>query len=99
MNRIESEKKTVGLMIRLYCRHFEKNECFCPDCVELLKYAELRLDKCKFGEEKPTCKMCPIHCYKPDMRERMRKVMKWAGPRMILYHPFEAIKHVIRELF
>ena len=38
-----------------------------------------------------------LHCYKPDMRERMRKVMRWAGPRMILYDPIEAIKHLIRE--
>ena len=97
MNRIENEKKTVGLMIRLYCRHCEKNKSLCGDCAELLKYAEARLDRCKFGEEKPTCRKCPIHCYKPDMRERMRKVMRWAGPRMILYDPIEAIKHLIRE--
>lgn len=73
MDRIKSEKKTVGMMVRL--------------------------DRCKFGNEKPTCKKCPIHCYKPDMREKMRAVMRWAGPRMMLYHPKEAIRHLIREKF
>lgn len=99
MNRIESEKKTVGMMIRLYCRRYEGNKELCQDCSDLLSYAKTRLDRCKFGNEKPTCKKCPIHCYKPDMREKMRAVMRWAGPRMMLYHPIEAIRHLIREKF
>ena len=99
MDRIESEKKTVGMMIRLYCRRYEGNKELCQDCSQLLSYAEDRLDRCKFGNEKPTCKKCPIHCYKPDMREKMRAVMRWAGPRMMIYHPIEAIKHLMREKF
>ena len=99
MNRIQSEKKTVGMMIRLYCRRSEGNKEFCQDCSGLLSYAKARLDRCKFGNEKPTCKKCPIHCYKPDMREKMRAVMRWAGPRMMIYHPIEAIKHLLREKF
>ena len=98
MDRIESEKETVGMMIRLYCRRHEGNKELCPECLQLLSYAEARLDRCKFGNEKPTCKKCPIHCYKPDMREKMRSVMRWAGPRMMLYHPIEAIRHLIREM-
>ena len=97
MSRIEKEKRVVGLMVRLYCQRCEGNKVLCSDCAELLKYAEARLDRCQFGESKPTCKKCPVHCYKPDMRERMRTVMRWAGPRMMLYHPLEAIKHLIRE--
>ena len=99
MDRIESEKKTVGMMVRLYCRRYEGNKKLCQDCSQLLSYAEARLDRCKFGNEKPTCKKCPIHCYKLDMREKMRTVMRWAGPRMMIYHPIEAIKHLIREKF
>lgn len=98
MGRIEEEKKTIGLMIRLYCRRYEKNENLCKACTKLLRYAEVRLDRCKFGESKPTCKKCPIHCYKPEMREQIRKVMRWAGPRMMRYHPIEAIKHLMREI-
>lgn len=96
-SRISKEKATVALMITLYCRRYEKNKALCPECTELLRYAEPRLDRCKFGDEKPTCKKCPIHCYKPAMRERMRQVMRWAGPRMILYHPIEAIRNLMRE--
>lgn len=98
MNRIDEEKRVVEQMIRLYCRKQEGNKELCPECQVLLQYAIARLEHCKFGEKKTTCKQCPIHCYRPQMKEQMRKVMRWAGPRMILYHPIAAIKHIIREL-
>ena len=71
-SRIAHEKKTVELMIRLYCRKKEKNTILCADCEELLRYAHARLDHCPFGEKKSACKECTVHCYKPVMRERMR---------------------------
>lgn len=96
-SRIREEKKVVELMIRLYCKKKEKNCELCPNCLELLTYAHTHLSRCPFGEDKPTCRHCPIHCYKRDMKERMRKVMRYAGPRMLLYHPLIALRHVWRE--
>ena len=96
--RIEEEKAVVEQMIRLYCRKKEGNAELCPSCQELLDYAFKRLDRCRYGSEKPTCKKCPIHCYRPDMKERIKEVMRWSGHRMILYHPTAAILHLIREL-
>lgn len=98
MNKIEREKATVEKMIRLYCRHKEGNRDLCAECRELLEYAQKRLSRCPFGKEKSTCRKCPIHCYKPEMRERMKAVMKYAGPRMLVYHPAAAIRHIINEL-
>lgn len=98
MSRIAHEKKTVEQMIRLYCRLKEGNRTLCPDCQALLVYAHKRLDYCKFGERKSTCRKCPVHCYKPDMRTRMQEVMRFAGPRMMLYHPLEALRHLWQEL-
>ena len=43
VSRIAHEKKTVELMIRLYCRKKEKNKTLCTDCEELLRYAHARL--------------------------------------------------------
>lgn len=93
--RIAHEKKVVELMIRIYCRKKEKNAVLCPDCEELLRYAHTRLDRCPFGEKKSSCKKCTVHCYKPAMRERMRTVMRFSGPRMLLYAPWEAIRHLL----
>ena len=60
VSRIAHEKKTVELMIRLYCRKKEKNKILCTDCKELLRYAHARLDRCPFGEKKGACKECTV---------------------------------------
>lgn len=97
MTRIEREKETVSQMIRIYCRHKEGNKQLCDDCKKLLEYAHRRLDGCKFGERKSTCKQCPIHCYRPDMKRKIRDVMRYAGPRMLLFHPWAALRHLWQE--
>lgn len=94
---IEREKAIVAKMIALYCRKKDGGEELCPTCKELLVYAHDRLDRCRYGNDKPTCKRCPIHCYKPDMRERMKTVMRFAGPRMLFYHPIDAVRHKFRK--
>ena len=48
-----------------------------------------------FGDAKPTCTNCLVHCYSADMREQVRVIMKWAGPRMIWRHPILAFFHVL----
>jgi len=99
MTRIEQEKITVGQMVEIYCKGVHRTkEGLCEECSALLEYAFARLDHCKFGEKKPTCKKCPIHCYKPTMRKQMQDAMRYAGPRMMWHHPISAIKHLIREL-
>ena len=97
MRRIDHEKAVVAKMIRLYCRHKLHQEEPSEEYQELLRYANERLSHCKFGDEKPTCKRCPIHCYKADMRAKIRDVMRWSGPRMILYDPIAAIKHLFNR--
>lgn len=98
MTRIEREQQTVEQMIRIYCRHKEGNRELCSDCKALLEYAHIRLTKCPFGEIKSSCRKCKVHCYRQDMKERIRAVMRYAGPRMILYHPVAAIRHMIVEI-
>ena len=66
----------------------------CPQCQALLDYAHKRLEHCKFGENKPSCTRCPVHCYKPAMREQIRQVMRYSGPRMLLHDPVMAIRHL-----
>lgn len=92
----EQEKRVVSEMIVLYCRrkHDSKGE-LCPECRTLQDYAFLRSDRCPFMETKTFCSNCRVHCYKPQMREKIREVMRFSGPRMFLYHPVMAIRHVV----
>jgi len=83
-------------MIGIYCRgkHGKKGG-LCADCASLLEYADRRLTACPFRADKPTCLNCPVHCYQPEMRERIRAVMRYAGPRMALRHPLLTLWHAL----
>jgi hypothetical protein len=91
------EFKTIAVMLRMYCHvhHGSPHAPLCRDCIELHDYARRRLERCLFGEAKPTCVNCTVHCYKAIMRERVRQVMVWAGPRMLWRHPVLAVRHLI----
>jgi hypothetical protein len=97
--RMAREHKTINAMIRIYCADHhtggETPDGLCPDCMELQGYAETRLDKCPFQERKTTCAHCPVHCYSPSMRERIKDVMRYAGPRMTFRHPVLAFFHLL----
>lgn len=96
MDRLERERKTVEIMIHIYCEgHHGSNDSLCNDCKELAEYADHRLDKCPYGSSKTTCAKCPIHCYKPEYRQRIKEVMRYAGPRMTFKHPILAIHHLL----
>jgi len=100
--RIAREKRTVEVMVRFYCRKLhsgvDRNEMgLCPECSDLLEFSNVRLDRCPFADAKPTCANCSVHCYSPKrgMREGMRAVMRYSGPRMMLHHPVMAIHHIL----
>lgn len=92
----EREKAIVSEMIVLYCRkrHHTHGE-LCPDCAALREYAWQRSDKCPFMEAKTFCSNCRVHCYRPEMRKKIRAVMRFSGLRMIFHHPIMAVRHVI----
>lgn len=92
--KIEKEKRVVAQMVGIYCRHKEGNKTLCEDCRKLLEYCFSRLDSCRYGEDKPSCRKCPIHCYNPLMRSRIREVMRYSMPRAFLMMPLEALRHM-----
>lgn len=99
--RMAREADTVIAMIRLYCRGnhpIQPNQSLCIECQSLQDYANLRLERCPFQEGKTTCAKCPVHCYKPEMRQRIRTIMRYAGPRMLLRHPGMALIHLVDGL-
>ena len=97
--RIAREKKTVKKIIGLYCLNNHGNkDSFYSECQDLLDYALFRIDCCPYGEDKPTCLNCPIHCYRPDMQEKIRRVMRYAGPWILFRHPLLTVIHLFDGL-
>ena len=95
--RIQREKQTITKMIDLYASGCPQASPNAEKYRALHRYALKRLDRCAFGEEKPACKQCPIHCYQPAKREEMKQIMRWAVPRMLWRHPILAIRHLIDD--
>jgi hypothetical protein len=93
--RMARERRTIAAMIGLYCRHHHRARGLCEACAALDTYAARRLDRCVFGSAKPTCANCAVHCYRREMREAVREVMRWSGPRMLLRHPILAVAHML----
>ena len=96
----KKEKEVVKLMINLYCRgnkHSQDKSQLCPECKELLDYAIIRTDLCPFMNTKTFCSNCKVHCYKQEKREKIKSVMRYAGPRLLLHHPLLAISHLIES--
>jgi hypothetical protein len=97
-NRIRLEQKTIDKMIHIYCKAIHNtNGELCVECRKLNEYAFQRLLACPFKEDKPVCSECTNHCYKPEMREKVKVIMRYSGPKMIFKHPYLAIMHLINE--
>lgn len=95
----EQEKRTMEIMVRIYChgighKRADQSRSLCPECKKLLDYANMRTDRCPFMAEKTFCSACKVHCYSKKMQEMVRKVMRYAGPRMLFVHPVMALRHV-----
>ena len=93
--RLTREHRTIAAMIGCFCaaHHHHANEGFCPECQQLMDYATLRLERCRFGVAKPVCAKCPVHCYQRSPRDQIRAVMRYAGPRMVWQHPILSFRH------
>ncbi|QPG07400.1 nitrous oxide-stimulated promoter family protein [Klebsiella pneumoniae subsp. pneumoniae] len=88
---------TIQRMIALYQRRCPEAQADNAHYQALNAYADKRLDKCVFGENKPACKQCPVHCYQPAKREEMKQIMRWAGPRMLWRHPILTVRHLLDD--
>ncbi len=107
MKAWNKEKKLIPVMIKKYCKGEHKTARkvqnvprggVCEECKELTEYALFRLSKCPYKANKKFCSFCKIHCYKPEMREKIKAVMKYSGPRMLFTHPIFAISHVMQMI-
>ena len=96
-NRIDFEKNVLRKMIFMYCKGQKHDGPLCRDCRILLDYALQRLDTCIFGNDKMFCSKCTVHCYKPVMRDHIKKVMRYSGPKMLYHNPLMALRHILKK--
>ncbi|MGI5825272.1 MAG: nitrous oxide-stimulated promoter family protein [Bacillota bacterium] len=98
IKKTADEKRLVREMIAMYCRknHGSRRGALCSECRELAAYAEERSDSCPLRAVKTYCSNCRVHCYKPEMRQKIKKVMAFSAPRLLFTHPFKALDYVVK---
>jgi hypothetical protein len=97
--RLLRELRTLEAMTSIYCRDHHDSDVPCEACAGLLAYAAKRLAVCPFGEDKPVCAKCQVHCYGPAPRDEVRAIMRYAGPKMVLRHPWLALGHLLDKRY
>jgi len=93
---MQTEYETVTAMIKLFCRKHH-SATLCLECLDLLNYTTERLLKCPFYKNKEPCSQCSVHCFKEPFKKSIKEVMRYSGPRMIIYHPVKAFKHLLSK--
>lgn len=68
----------------------------CPECAKVIAYAMARTEKCPNNHE-GNCKDCVIHCYNGEMRDRVKAMMAYAAPRMLVHHPVMTARYLRKK--
>lgn len=66
----------------------------CGVCREFLLYAFERRLRCPL-EDKPACKHCQVHCFKPGHREKVREIMRFSGQHLIKRGRLDLLWHYL----
>ena len=103
----KNDIRLLGKFVEVYCQgnHPDKpkepvllpeqlgSRTLCPECGTFLRYAITKRLKCPLEAEKPTCKHCRIHCYAQEHRDKVRKIMAYAGKRLLLKGRLDYLWH------
>ena len=97
--RIDREKRTINAMIIIYCHSQHENKTgLCDECNKTLEYAFLKIEHCRHHSKKPVCNKCTIHCFSKEMREKIKIIMRFAGPKMIFKHPYLGLMRFVESM-
>lgn len=94
----QKERMLFEMMTKIYCKGQRHNThgTLCAPCEEMVSYAMERMAHCPHGSNKPSCSHCTIHCFHPGFRIRVKAMMRYSGPRMLLYAPKAALQHFLK---
>ena len=94
-NRTKRKISSVSIMVTMYCNAKHVKSGLCVPCSKLLDYSIEKINNCKSKVPAAKCSTCKTHCYSITMREQIKSVMRYSGPRMLLYHPVMFIRHTL----
>ena len=100
---LDRDRATLEAIGSIYCKAHhgraasEAGSTLCSECAQVVDYAMARTKKCPNNHE-GNCKDCTIHCYAGEMRERVKAMMAYSAPRMLVRHPAMTARYLRKKL-
>jgi len=90
----DADRESVKLKTHNLKELTDKQPRLCPDCQKLLAHALVKRTICPM-DPKPQCKHCPNHCYRPNYRQKIQEVMKYAGRKLAMHGRVDYLLHLL----
>jgi Nitrous oxide-stimulated promoter len=91
---------TLQSLFPIYCGKYHSSEKgeLCDSCSAELEYAIHKTKICPEKDQGKTCSDCKVHCFEAEHRERIKEIMRFAGPRLIWSHPLLSVRYIYLKL-
>lgn len=102
MKRIDRDRRTLEAIGQIYCSGNHASAAkdsggMCSSCRDAIEGTLARTASCPNGHDS-NCQDCPIKCQRGDARARIRTIMAYAAPRMMLKHPIMTCEYLYKKL-
>ena len=98
--REDKDRKTLEAIGRIYCsaHHGDAKDAagLCASCRETVDATLERTVACPFNHE-GNCEDCKVHCQRGEAQDRIRRMMRYAAPRMAFRHPLMTLDYLRKK--
>ncbi len=86
----------------IYCRGNHLNATrdaggMCPECRRVIEQTLERSAACPYGHA-GNCEDCKTHCQRGEARDAIRRIMRYAAPRMAFRHPVMTFRYLRKKM-
>ncbi len=102
MSSTEKDRRTLQAIGRIYCQgnHAERGKDvagMCSECGAAIEQTLARAEACPHGHE-GNCQDCATPCQRGEAQERIKAIMRYAAPRMLVRHPLMTLEYLRKKV-
>lgn len=102
MDRAAKDRATMEAIGQIYCRGnhdaaLRGADAMCPECREAIERTLDRATACPHGHNH-NCEDCETHCQRGESQQQIKRIMRYAAPRMAFRHPLMTATYLRKKL-
>lgn len=99
--RVQRDLRTLQAIGSIYCaaHHagaLKDDAGMCEECAAVIKYTHERASACPYNHE-GNCQDCKLKCNRGEQQQRIKAIMKYAAPRMLVKHPIMTMEYLAKK--